>query len=364
MKSVKNLITGIADLIVDNLDSDRVLVKGKNGPYNNLETDIRAYSHMLVLLSKADVIDSQKKYINAILEITDKIYSSPKKGKYNYCFRETGKDESNGLIGVSWLLEGVIASYAHISEHPIIDEISHWLSFYIYSKSKNLWKNIAEPNNIIEIIDFTANHQIWFRASIHRFKILRGDFESLEKSNLLNSLNLIHLNDEGNINHYPPKIKEKLRKFYYKTFRPDIYKDLIIKEQGYHFFNLLGLIRYSDIDKETNILLAAKLKSISNLKMLDINANVENKYGTPYNPVYLEAAINFDFLKNSKLFNYCIDSYFRQYVEGCFFINDIPSFYSRIYEISYINHNLNYSIKENMFKDILDRYKTNLWANI
>ena len=61
MKSIKNLITGIADIIVENLDSGRIIVTGKNGPYNNLETNIRAYSHMLVLLSKAELIDNQKK---------------------------------------------------------------------------------------------------------------------------------------------------------------------------------------------------------------------------------------------------------------------------------------------------------------
>jgi hypothetical protein len=363
MKSIKNLITGIADIIVENLDSGRIIVTGKNGPYNNLETNIRAYSHMLVLLSKAELIDNQKKYVRSILEITDKIYYSSKKGKYNYCFRETGKDESNGLIGISWLLEGIIASYTYISDHPIIDEISNWLNSYVYSKAENLWKNIAEPNNIIEITDFTANHQIWFRASMHKFKILRSDFNSLQKSDLPNSLNLIHLNSEENVNHYPPKFKEKIRKIYYKIFRSNIYKDLIVKERGYHFFNLLGLIRYSNIDEETDNLIRAKLKRINNLKMLDINADVENKYGTPYNPVYLEAAIISDFLKDSKTFNYCMNSYFKQYVEQSFFINDKPSFYSRIYEISYMNNNLNHSIKDKMFTDILNKFQANLWEN-
>ena len=350
----------IADIIVENISSDKKISKGLNGPYNNLETDIRIYSHFLVMVSKALSINNNVKYKDALFKLTDKIHNSPHKGEFNFCYRETGKDKSNGLIGFAWMLEGIIASYEYISNHPIIFEIDKWIDNYEYSQKKNLYKNIAEPEKIIRITDFTVNHQIWFRSSIHRFKVLRNDNFFIQKIDLKSLFKLIQTNSEKNINHYPPSLKEKLRKVYYKNFRSKIYDDLLMKERGYHFFNLLGLIRGFENLNDQKI--KEKINKLTNKAMLDLNASVHNKYGTPYNPVYLEAAITYDFLNDFRSFSHCINSYFNNYLDETFFINDKLSFYSRIYEICYINNNLNFSISKNVYQNILINFKKNIFS--
>lgn len=272
----------------------KIFHNGHNGLYKDPETPLRNNAHYLCILNYLykNGWSEAENMIKPILK-----YIESFDGKFNYQFRDTKhKDQSNGLIGIAWLIEGVSSSLENqMINKSILTRISKILSNIHMDEDKGVWINRYEPDGTTLRIDRTLNHQIWFTAMVAKLNRFLNDPELDRKIKLfLNNFNRTRkLNSDGLYYH---TLNYKYE--YYKTYIRRIVKsgyrnEMRTKEIGYHAFNLLGLhllgiFTESDIFKKKSKELSA-LKISKNIKYLKSTYN--SPYGYPYNPIGFEHAV-------------------------------------------------------------------------
>lgn len=335
------------------------IIAGSNGLYLETETVFRNAAHWMLISNEIKSKNSEvNKFISDTLEFF--IINEPKNG--TYLARESSKDKSNGLIGSAWIVESlsVFTESNYILRDKISKLITQLLLRYPFDHNKGVWKNVVEPDGRLLNIDRTFNHQLWMCMAHYDLLRFTNDTELQKRADTFcNKLpQNLKLNRNGVVYHTLGLYPHYHRTLMKRLINHQYFKEMNMKEWGYHGFNLLALAK---IHRSTGSILVKKIlnKLVKPVKKdLFWENQLNNRFGTTYNPVGIEVAVALDVL-GEPLESICsaLNFHFKQ----CFdtksfsFINskDDPTLNARLYEITYLSE----KTKKNIKYDIL----TNKW---
>jgi len=333
---------------------------GTNGLYFDRETPIRNTCHWLKIFKKLYDETGDMAYYNSIEKMSnwlvgDNIYFSGA----TYLFRDKkGKDESNGLIGPAWTIEGLLASYEALKDKRLLDRAHDILLLHSFDNASGYWTSRVEPSGELLSMDCTLNHQIWFASSVANYlkhaesDTLRSNLQAflfrLKENVFLYSNGLIFHIVKGEFR----VSKNRIRRLFTKNYRIEMKQ----KEYGYHLFNLLGLT----IIEKANDRLSKKLIGLDSA--LDYFRNsfnliestgfklrlLNNKYAYPYNPCGFEAAVVLDNKNKNIMAQEYIDKQFKKTFDPSTFTfnktNDVKTLNARVYELTYLSKISSYTV--------------------
>ena len=331
-----------------------------NGPYRDPETEIRLIAHRITLLCNVyKYNDSSIEIFESIEYYCQKLISSKfNKGKgYFQCRESSLKDETNGTIGLAWVLEGLSAGYEITKDLEIKKTLHSILDNLSFDQDQSLWFKPTHKDDRKEI-DFTFNHQLWLAYGIAFANDVLKTKKNIQVLHFLSNLdNILSIRNSGRIqqaittrgvNGFIKKVKTSIKIIYRLRFTK-------YKEDGYHLFNLVAFARlhqlgYGELfvkekwfSKCTKYALSKNLlNSLSqNKEQKDLYKLAQssglpfNRYGFPYNVSGLE------FLYIVKVFNLKSSDLLQRYLQTqmiCFKDNiteDKEILNHRIYEFTY-----------------------------
>ena len=261
---------------------------GFNGPYNDPETPVRNTSHYLMAFLRAWELSNDGKFLNGAEKCLNYLLKdNPYRHKHTFHHRsKNGKDSCNGLIGPAWNIEALLFASTIMKNQDAYNLASELFLLHPFDYEKGLWHRV-EPDGRVLSIDSTFNHQLWFAASvaqagkendeinkrINRFiEKLSDNLNTAQNGRIIHSL----LTDR----------KTKLRERIKRIIKPRYRKEIVLKEIGYHTFNLYAFAmlievgyRFSDdvykkLKKSVNYMLSKEFKKLIYL----------TKYSFSYNP--------------------------------------------------------------------------------
>ena len=254
-----------------------------NGLYNNDETVLRGLSHELVFWCKMGRKNKRVEFLLSEL----KIYLQSKSIHQHI----NTADFSNGVIGPSWLNEGLVAAF-HISRDPsYIELIIQNNTSLLFDKSKGLWTRPSGGR-----IDQTINHQIWYAYSLALVCVEVANYQFRDE--IISQVEIflrqldqkIHLYENGVMHHRSLKnfdLRSKLASLIRKR-EGDIRKniDLVSKSHGYFPFVMLPLVMLRKFHPDNPFFAGEKwrkmLGALENHETL-LSLENSNKYGVNYN---------------------------------------------------------------------------------
>lgn len=301
---------------------------GVNGPYNDEETETRNLCHLIVMTSVEYLKFGNAELKEDLARMGSQLLSYCCQGNGLSIMRnKSTKDISNGVIGHSWVLEGLLYLYKTLDDIAFLDTGLNIIRSHRFDEKEKLWHRPKYENLQSDCsIDYTLNHQLWFTASVAEFNCISKDTNINQYvddflGNLRNVFKTRHgglvchsiyrrKNITGGIKNYLKKSIDSLNCF---MGRPS----LKYKEEGYHLFNLMAISRIVYAGK--NVSFSAVRKAIKYIdddlikRMNNKNVNLDNSinhshlnadqtsvniYGYPYNvPGYEILFINHVFPK-------------------------------------------------------------------
>jgi hypothetical protein len=307
------LIRDIGSQLIEQY-SDKGIVPGVNGPYNDQETIIRNLSHLIVITALEILLFSRNELVDKLVNMGDTLISMRQKDGSYILRNNDKKDRSNGVIGHAWVMEAFLYLYKVLADEKYINIALQIYTLHEFDSNLGLWRR-PKIEKSESAVDYTLNHQLWFAgisAKVLEYTkdmIMINDFKrfflNLEKNITIDSNGLIcHSvlikgNGKSTFKSYLKRYIDLIRRNFKK---PSYY----YKEVGYHIFNVAALARLFLIFSDDSFWESAKFKKIIDKTnseslyndiqisdvMLDvslnnsINNNSEKKlniYGFPYN---------------------------------------------------------------------------------
>jgi len=283
--------------------------KTNNGPYNDPETKVRAYSHWAITLLKAYEITKENKYKNAAKTFLDYLCSKEARpfGFTFYCRKNPKKDKCNGLIGQAWTIEALMQGYKVLKEEKYKKLARKVFLMHNFKKSCGYWKR-REITGKKLFYDMTFNHQLWFAAIGSMISNDKNDRVGKQVNIFMDKLEKnISIHKNGLIRHLIfAKLISPLYLLKNKLVKSKIDKlYLYNKEAGYHAFNLYALALLKERFPNHKLWQSKKFKKILEYAISKEHFVVseKDKYGFPFNPSGIETAF----------FVYVFKEYFKGY---------------------------------------------------
>lgn len=348
-----NYIKGVADQYVDGFTSAGHAPAGCNGPYGDNDTPIRNTAHWCVTYAFLYKATGNEKYKTTVEAMSRYLMDDRHYGKSGaaICRTQHHNDDTNGVVGQAWLIEGLIACYEVTGNATLIDEAVDVWKVQKYHDAAGCFGIICSDGKE-PCMDITFNHNLWFAASGAMLLTVReNDYIRKAVSAFVKRIpSVLGVQSSGKLyhrNNYREDIKGKIR------FALDVYqtdrnmgnsKNLNYLESGYQLFDLFGfaLLKqywngedslYSSKGLTKAVRLGTDVKFIDSLKdgMPEIN-----KYAFPYNsPAYEYPYVaevlgeGCDKHEVEKLLNFQSDL-MRNHKE---LIADENTLYARVYEL-------------------------------
>jgi hypothetical protein len=249
----------------------------ENGPYKDKETPLRILSHLLKInsyLFKETGELVYKERANQLLLLAKELTSD----FTVLIFREKkGKDSSNGLIGPSWLLEGLLHGFKNFQDPAYENAAIKVYSLFEFDKKDKVW---LFPDKKKMVIDPTFNHQLWFATQGMKLGCKNAELflaHFIPRIKIYNGV-IFHLTPLS-IGFNIESLRQYLRYLKYKT-------KLVEKSIAYNAFNLMALSECYLQNKNLGIWSS---KNFAKLKEININNQYfkvlsDSQYGLSYNP--------------------------------------------------------------------------------
>ncbi|MFC1844175.1 hypothetical protein ACFLZ5_05235 [Thermodesulfobacteriota bacterium] len=261
---------------------------GHNGPYCDPETPVRNTAHWIQTFICAFHLTGEEKYRQAAKRCADYLIGKnvPRSGSIFRHREKPGKDSCNGLIGPAWTIEGLCAAYDAFGEDKYLSLACDYFTVHPFSTQTGLWKRV-EPDGTILSEDWTFNHQLWFCMS--GALLYKSGVEEVYASvnDFISNINKhLTLSFSGRITHSIWSNTQKTKQYIKWLLYPESRKQLLLKEVGYHAFNLYAFSVMKTIFTDHPFWDTKVWNSM--LKYLDsreyVSLITKSIYGFPYNP--------------------------------------------------------------------------------
>jgi len=250
-------------------ESNEILT-GSNGPYDDEEFRVRNLCHLIIITSIEILRYEKKEYLN-LLEKMGKELLGLRMANGFFALRNTEKkDTCNGVIGHSWVLEGLLYLYKVLRYEEILNICFEIAESHEFNEKHGLWYVPFHDGNEKQIDD-TFNHQLWYAASLAEL------LEVKEKENLrrqldtfMNKVNRnMSLSLNGKISHsifhredMKGKLRQKIKRGLDACNQILDRSSYAYKEQGYHMFNLMAFARLYKFYKEDPFFASLKFRKV------------------------------------------------------------------------------------------------------
>lgn len=163
-EAVKRVVENTAEKILK--EGAGAVTPGNNGPYYNVETNVRNMAHWCVTFSEYYIHTKEERYHKLLLILADAIMNSPEyNGKGVYKCREIkSSDEVNGVIGPAWIIEGLVAAYRALGDEKYYYRALEIFKALPFNSGLRLWNRRNMQNKELGV-DVTFNHQLWIAAA-------------------------------------------------------------------------------------------------------------------------------------------------------------------------------------------------------
>ena len=291
-------IKDIADFHLDSFLDAGHAPGGCNGPYNNNDTPIRNTAHWAVTYSALYKIFKEDKYVNIINCFTDYLLDSKNYGVSGAAIcRMDATDDTNGVIGQAWVIEGLLACYDITKNEKLVDRAISVFNSQELSEETGLWK-ICCSNGRNVGYDYVYNHNLWFAAAGSQI-LDRKNIQNVRKKVLIfleHSKDTYGVQPSGCLYHlinsnvgFVGNIKFCVKKAL-TDFNISKFKDMNYLEKGYHLFDLYGFALLMNQFSDHPTLNSAKLKKAiiygnqeGFLNSLGAIGKPLNRFSYPYN---------------------------------------------------------------------------------
>ena len=344
MKSLKNFIIEFIDNSKFSPVTNSKFLAGKNGPYQEPETKLRSMMNFVVLVEKFGLSNRYDSQISSIENYFDSDFTIG----LPPLFRTSSKNQVNGLIGPSWTLEGLIALYKITNKKQYLEYCKSLADKY--HVTNGIFVDILHCDGSFSGQDLTLNHQLWLASCLYNVYDLLGDV--VRKQEMLDTFISLTKKDKTNRNghlyHLLKSQEGSPKECLKRVIRPNYNSDMLLKEAGYHAFNLIAcFINSAKITRSGNLehlnkSLFSKKKIVRAAKN-SIALDFGNKYSSSYNPVGIEYAAVFSHLNDIDNMIMYMNSFFNNYFDfqsmSVCNSSDTISLNSRVYELTYLSNN-------------------------
>lgn len=159
------IIKEVADSKLDYIMEYGHAKAGVNGPYKNEDTPVRNSAHWIITYSYLYRETGEDRYLKAAKTLSDYLL---KKENYGiggsiYCRTDTRFDNTNGLIGQAWVIEGLISAARLFKDNTFYTAAYNIFKVQKFNTYNCMWE-ISDCDGRKDF-DLTFNHQLWFAAS-------------------------------------------------------------------------------------------------------------------------------------------------------------------------------------------------------
>lgn len=213
---------------------------GHNGPYLDPETPVRNTAHWIQTYLAADRMAGDRKFLEAARACADYLVGPvvPKDGAVYRHRSKAGKDSCNGLIGPAWTIEGLCAGYDAFGDRRYLDAATQYFLVHPFSLSTKRWSRV-EPDGEILTEDMTFNHQLWFcMAGALLAKSRLSEAAEMVSVFIDNIDDNLSIESNGRIAHSIVTGRSSLKRQAKRILKPGFRKAELLREVGYHAFNL------------------------------------------------------------------------------------------------------------------------------
>jgi len=266
---------------------DGSMPSGHNGPYGDPETPVRNTSHYLIAFLRAWELSDKLDYYMAAEKCLAYLLGNNSYRK-NHTFHhrtKKGKDLCNGLIGSAWNMEALLYAADKLNNQQARNLARELFLLHPFDAENCIWHRV-EPDGQVLTVDGTFNHQLWFAACaaplvtdtpeaadrITRFlDKLRDNWATAGNGRIVHSL---WLKDR--------RRRERIK----RIVKPKYRRSIILKEVGYHAFNLYAFALLADSPVAWPAGLRARVdRAVAYLHHPEYARLIDkSKYGFPYNP--------------------------------------------------------------------------------
>ena len=138
---------------------------GSNGPYHTEETAVRTTAHWTVTFSIMYRMTHEPRYLKIVKRFSQYLMQTVRQSSNGavVCIPSAKEpfSRTNGLIGLAWLIEGLVEAYEVIDDPTLLDAAEKVYFSQEYDSSLHDWKMI-EPDGKNLGIDKPFNHELWF----------------------------------------------------------------------------------------------------------------------------------------------------------------------------------------------------------
>lgn len=295
---INSATTGLTDQ-----RDDGAMPGGQNGPHGDPETPVRCTSHWLILFLEAYRQSGETQFEDAAARCLQYLKSREARpmGAAFFHRKNPKKDFSNGVMGQAWTIEALVHAYRHFGDDKLLTMAEELFNIHPYDDEVQCW-SVVNVDGSIRGFDRTFNHQLWFASAGCR--LMREGIESV-KAATMNFVKHIEKNIElypdGVIQHYPygysrPDTPRRKAGYWLhrvkETIRPT--RQIYFHSLGYHGFNACALaVIHKCIPDHPFFISDTYRKTLELYEKNDTEKNMENtKFGYPYNPPGIEAAVS------------------------------------------------------------------------
>lgn len=299
---VKNCLSTLESLTSEKLKKfrdDGFAEPGCNGPYADHDTPLRNTAHWCVTLAMLYKWKSDSDYLEIVKIFSEYLMRESHYGTSDAAICRIGhfNDDTNGVIGQAWLIEGLLACYDVLGNSQFVDKaVSVWKA-QKYNSGNNSF-GICCSDGRVPCPDITFNHNLWFAAAGAMILSYKDDPEikGIIEQFIHGIPRTLGVQLGGKLYHRNKEkqtVKGNIRfalNIFETEFNIGNHKNMNYLESGYQLFDLFGfallkvfwgddaIFQYSGIKKAIH--LGTNMNFIDTLRE---GYPKINKYGFPYN---------------------------------------------------------------------------------
>lgn len=244
-----NLIKEIADYHIEEFLKLGYAPAGQNGPYKDIDTPMRNTAHWCTTFAFLYKTFEDNKYLEILQVFSNYLLDDSNYGPYGAAIcRNNPIDDTNGIIGQAWVIEGLISLYKIFRDERLLSKAEQIFFSQGFVKEIGLWE-CHKTNGENRGFDIAYNHHVWFAAAGAQILEFRKNdkIDSIIKLFLDKSYITFTIQPSGLFYHYCNSnfsIKSLLI-FRVRGILADLkynkdYSKLQYLEKGYHLFDLFG----------------------------------------------------------------------------------------------------------------------------
>lgn len=287
-------------------------IAGCNGPYKNVDTPVRNTAHWCVTYAFLYRRYNDENYRSMVETFEAYLLNNEHYGVSGAIkSTDNGVDDTNGVIGQAWTIEGIIAAYEITKNEACLNRAIKIFKSQVFDWNKGIWKICCTDGRVIGY-DYVYNHNLWFATSGAMILLHRDDKEIRESIERFLDCSRYTLGVQmSGVLFHVVNLNWSLRgrmKFFVKMLLTDInigkFKKMNYLEKGYQLFDLYGFALLKNMFGQHPLFKTRKLKnavsfglSKGTIDKLGDRPENANRYAYAYNsPAFEFPYVSLSFL--------------------------------------------------------------------